>query len=112
MLIDTTDVQMSLATVGSDSVLIRCNFLTGSQSRGCHVKLEFYSNITISFNIARVNGSDYAEDYYYDTCINRYFVNILVVDWERNGSIGSLPVPVDIERPPGLGASYLVPIAT
>lgn len=54
----TMDVQTSTALISSDSVAVECFFLTGSQSKGCHVEIYFTDNSTISRNISRF--SDYS----------------------------------------------------
>lgn len=56
----TMDVQTSTALISSDSVAVECFFLTGSQSKGCHVKIYFTDNSTISRNISRFSfvGND------------------------------------------------------
>lgn len=112
----TMDVQTSTALISSDSVAVECFFLTGSQSKGCHVEIYFTDNSTISRNISRF--SDYSfvgNDIRFSN--NKIFEDIFVYDWEKDGSIGTLSVQVDIMRttPAGLGVpttGNLVPTST
>lgn len=101
-------MQTSRATVRSDLVVISCNFLSGSQSRGCHVKLQFRNNSILALNIERADGSDSVEK---EIIIGgNEILDVFVFDWERDGTIGNLSVRVDIcfsdcvtSTGPGLG---------
>ena len=91
---DTTDVQMSSAILTSDSVKIRCYFIVGSQSKGCHVKLETRKGTITSFNLTRVAENNFVEGNF--TVDAETLVNIIVFDWERDGSIGSIPISAEV----------------
>ena len=88
----TTDIQSSAAFLTPDSVLLRCNFIAGSQSRGCHVKLVYLNSIE-EYNIQRSN-SVAQENFVIDA--NETVQDIFVFDWEKNGNIGSIPISVSI----------------
>lgn len=91
LFVDTTDVQSARATIMPGSVLLRCNFLLGSQCRGCYVNLIFGSNMT-SLGIERVIGQGFVE-HHYNFSSKQDLGEILVFDWEVDGSVGDLAVP-------------------
>lgn len=88
----TADIQSSVAFLTSDSVLVQCCFIPGSQSRGCHVKL-VYIDFMEDYNIRRVN---HVAQENFVIGANETVQDILVFDWEKNGSIGSIAISVSI----------------
>ena len=87
---DTTDVQSSTITVSDHQLNVTCFFAEGTQARGCAVCLEKSGKVVYQM-VPRVNetakgviSTEFSVDCY----------NISVVDWEEDGSIGSLGVPV------------------
>ena len=76
-----------------------CHFAEGSQALGCHIKLSFL-NDSQTFNISRegksltlcdilpVNTTCYPSDSYQS--------QVYVFDWEADGTMGTLPVPVEL----------------
>lgn len=95
---DTTDVQAARAIIQTDSVTIECSFLVGSQSKGCYVNL-ILANITTPLRIERVNGSNFVQ-LTYTLSVEEDLDEILVYDWESDGSIGSLAIPLEVQRLP------------
>ena len=88
---DTTDVQSSTITGSDHQLNVTCFFAEGTQAKGCVVCLEKSGEVVYQM-ISRVNGTaegvirtQFSVDCY----------NISVVDWEEDGSIGSLGVPVN-----------------
>jgi hypothetical protein len=104
----TTDVQPSAAFVALDTVTIECLFIPGTLSKGCHVRLLGSDHSMKAHNIVRIGGLDSVRKVLPATVAP---ADILVFDWERDGSIGNIPVPVDITRasstvkPSGSGTS-------
>lgn len=104
----TTDVQDSTAVVTPNSVMIRCHFLLGSQSKGCHVRLIFGTSTLIVRNIKRRTGSHSVEEKIIIAGgIQRQLeLDFTVFDWEKDGSIGNLPTRVNITMAYGQGRLY------
>ncbi|KAL5500481.1 hypothetical protein EMCRGX_G012053 [Ephydatia muelleri] len=87
----TTDVQSSTITGSDHQLNVTCFFAVGTLAKGCVVYLEKSGEVVYQM-IPRVNGTakgvirtEFSVDCY----------NISVMDWEEDGSIGSLPVPVN-----------------
>ena len=80
-----------MALVTPNAVTVTCIFITGSQTRGCHVKL---NNKNLSMNIERTIGRNSVRKEF--PIIEVLPEEILVFDWERDGSIGSVSVPVEV----------------
>lgn len=92
----TTDVQQSVAFLAPNSVTVQCTFIPGSQSKGCHAKIIGTNRSMQAYNIARVGGLHFIQE---EFMIGEDDAEeILVFDWERDGSIGNLSVPVRILR--------------
>ena len=90
----TTDVQRSIINVTSLSVTVECYFFNGSSSLGCYVEFSGANFSTIAKNITRSTGrQEVAIPGGIDTCVDLRFA---VFDWESDGSIGNVPVPVEI----------------
>ena len=93
--VDTTDVQ--LAEVQFDinrTVIVTCHFAEGSQALGCHVLLSFF-NGSESLNISRHNESFVQQEVVSDFPVYCNQSEISVYDWEADGTIGELPIPVE-----------------
>ena len=89
---DTTDVQSSTITGSDHQLNVTCFFAEGTQARGCVVRLERSGGVVYQM-IPRVNETakgvvrtEFSVDCY----------NISVVDWEEDGSVGSLEVPMAV----------------
>lgn len=76
----------------STSVVISCSFIPGTLCQGCHVKLIF-GNVTQAHNISRVGSKEEEIDILegIDTELA-----VSVFDWEQDGSVGILPIVVDV----------------
>ena len=90
--IDTTDVQSSTITGGDHQLNVTCFFAGGTLAKGCVVRLEKSGEVVYQM-IPRVNGTakgvirtEFSVDCY----------NISVVDWEEDGLIGSVAVPLNL----------------
>ena len=91
MYADTTDVQSSTITGSDHQLNVTCFFAEGTLAKGCVVCLKKSGEVVYQM-IPRVNGTakgvirtEFSVDCY----------NISVMDWEEDGSIGSLRVPVN-----------------
>ena len=91
-IIDTTDVQSSTITGSDHQLNVTCFFAESTLAEGCAVCLE-KSGEEVYQMIPRVNGTakgvirtEFSVDCY----------NFSVVDWEKDGSIGSLGVLINI----------------
>ena len=88
---DTTDVQSSTITGIDHQLNVTCFFAEGTLAKGCVVCLEKSGEVVYKM-IPRVNGTAKGV---IRTELSVDCYNISVVDWEEDGSIGSLHVPVD-----------------
>ena len=93
---DTTDVQYAnVHYENNQTVAVTCYFAEGSQALGCHVKLRFLNDYQ-ALNIYRVDRSFIAcqeiETHFPAHC---YQSQLYVYDWEADGTVGTLPVPVE-----------------
>eukprot|EP00731_Ephydatia_muelleri_P011543 Em0006g437a len=95
----TTDVQSSTITGSDHQLNVTCFFAEGTLAKGCVVCLEKSGEVVYQM-IPRVNGiakgvirTEFSVDCY----------NISVMDWEEDGSIGSLYIPtiVSLEKQEG-----------
>ena len=72
-----------------------CHFAEGSQALGCHVQLNFSSD-SQAVNISRVNRSliicQKIKTHFPSHC---YQSHVYVYDWEADGTVGTLPIPVE-----------------
>ena len=102
---DTTDVQMPTARVTANSVVVTCKFISGSRSRGCHVKLIANNFILGSYNISRDAGVDFVAKEF--TVNYPKDLNIEVFDWEADGNLGSLALSVGVQVVPALSTEAL-----
>ena len=90
---DTTDVQHAVVQFDNNqTVAVTCHFAEGSQALGCHVQLSFSSD-SEAVNISR-------EDRSLIICqeIKTHFPSqsqLYVYDWEADGTMGTLPIPVE-----------------
>ena len=98
---DTTDVQSSTITGSDHQLNVTCFFAEGTQARGCAVCLEKSEKVVCQM-VPRVNETakgvirtEFSVDCY----------NISVVDWEEDGSIGSLGVPMNLSVYPEQGGT-------
>ena len=103
---DTTDVQSAVVQYDNNqTVAVTCHFAEGSQALGCHVQLSF-SNDYQAVNISRENGLINAHQ-----CIEThlpshcYRSQLYVYDWEADGTVGTLPVPVETMLSEGASAA-------
>ena len=93
---DTTDVQSAEAQYDNNqTVAVTCHFAEGSQALGCHMQLNF-SNDYQAVNISREGGlltaHQFIETHLPAHC---YQSQLYVYDWEADGTVGTLPVPVE-----------------
>lgn len=89
ILVVTTDVQAAMAVITNSSVTVNCSFISGSQSRGCHVVVK-NETTNISCSIERLDGSAFV----LKEIVIDFAQEVLVFDWENDGSIGNLLIPV------------------
>lgn len=101
-MIVTTDVQRSVVVLTPISVMVQCTFIPGSQSKGCHVKLIGRDHSIRTHNIKRVDGLLSVQEFLIGEG-DETPETIQVFDWESDGSIGNLSVPVQILRTAGPG---------
>ena len=126
----TYDVQYVELHGGRENISIQCVFASGSQAGGCHVEIRNSSTEKItsfSMNITRSGSplSDSAEQTVTGFAPGSY--EVLIFDWERDGSLSSTPSYVghvnvtafDLEvdtsttsAPPTTTTSRIVTIAT
>ena len=79
----------------NQALAVTCHFAEGSQALGCHVQLNF-SNDSRALSISRVNSSliicreikTQFPSHYYQS-------QLYVYDWEADGTLGTLPIPVE-----------------
>ena len=98
---------MPRARVTANSVMVTCKFITGSRSRGCHVKLIENNFILASYNIPRDAGVDFVAKEF--TVNYPKELNIEVFDWEADGNLGSLALSVGVQVVPALSTEALPP---
>ena len=95
---DTTDVQLAKIQFDNQTVAVTCHFAEGSQALGCHVQLNFSNDfqtwnisredeLLISCVILQVNTTCYSSD----CSLSQAYI----YDWEADGTVGTLPVPVE-----------------
>ena len=94
--VDTTDVQLAEVQFDNNQTLaVTCHFADGSQALGCHVQLSF-SRDSHTQNISREGGSLIAHQeintHFPSHCYQSQFY---VYDWEADGTVGTLPIPVE-----------------
>ena len=77
--------------MNSDSVVIICSFLSGSNSKGCYVRL-IVSNDTKECYVVREDGLDSAEIKIMVPKLQEQ--EISVFDWEEDDSVGNLSIPI------------------
>lgn len=93
-IIVTTDVQSARVVVTCDSVLMQCTFLSGGQNKGCSLNLTINESM-ITHNIERSNSTSVQEEIVVSS--NQVVIGeSFAFDWESDGSIGSVSVPVVI----------------
>ena len=91
---DTTDVQDAQVEYDSQNVTVTCHFAEGSQALGCHVQLHFSSDLQ-AHNISRSVGSLVAQrEIKTQLPPQCYQLQLSVYDWEADGTVGTLPIPV------------------
>lgn len=88
----TTDVELAMVRVMCTSVIVNCTFILGSQSKGCSVELSPVETL----NITRTKDSNTVQEEMVVPDIT-VVEEILVYDWEEDGSIGVLPVPTHVD---------------
>ena len=94
--VDTTDVQLAVVQFDENQTLaVTCHFAEGSQALGCHVQLSFSSD-SEAVNISREDRSlivrQEIKTRFPSYC---YQSQLYVYDWEADGTVGRLPVPVE-----------------
>ncbi|KAL5500506.1 hypothetical protein EMCRGX_G012079 [Ephydatia muelleri] len=92
VIVYTTDVQSSTITGVDHQLNVTCFFAEGTLAKGCVVRLEKSGEVVYQM-IPRVNGTakgvirtEFSVDCY----------NISMVDWEEDGLIGSVAVPLNL----------------
>ena len=93
---DTTDVQLAEVEFDNNQTLaVTCYFAEGSQAFGCHVQLSF-SIDSQAVNISREDRSlkicQEIKTHFPSHC---YQSQLYVYDWEADGTVGTLPIPVE-----------------
>ena len=93
---DTTDVQLAVVQFDNNqTVAVTCHFAEGSQALGCHAELSFSSD-SQAVNISRVNRSFIACQLIKTRFPSHYYQSqFYVYDWEADGTVGTLPIPVE-----------------
>ena len=77
--------------MNENDIVVTCSFAQGSQAQGCQVQLNSpMENITL--NISRLNPCSILELSYPPT-----LYDICALDWEADGTIGELCVPVTVD---------------
>ena len=94
--VDTTDVQLAEVQFDNNQTLVvTCHFAEGSQALGCHVQLSFSSD-SQAVNISRQDRSlkicQEIKTHFPSHC---YKSQLYVHDWEADGTVGTLPIPVE-----------------
>ena len=93
--IDTTDVQYAEVQFNDNqTVAVTCHFAEGSQALGCHAQLNFSSD-SQGVNIPRENRSLVHQEIKTPFPAHCYQPQLYVYDWEADGTVGTLPVPVE-----------------
>ena len=90
----TYDVQNVELHVGRGNISIQCVFASGSQARGCFVKIRNSSIDKItssSVNITRSGSSQSQVAEQTVTQLTPGSYEVLIFDWERDGSLASTP---------------------
>ena len=94
--VDTTDVRLAEVQFDDNQTLaVTCHFAEGFQALGCHVQLSFYNDYQ-AMNISREGGLLIAHQliktHFPAHC---YQSQLSVYDWEADGTVGTLPIPVE-----------------
>ena len=84
----TYDVQDAEICGEKGSIYIRCVFASGSQAKGCHVKIQ---NFSININDTSMNISRSGDSQSQTVTIAPGSYEVLIFDWEKNGSVASTP---------------------
>ena len=89
----TTDVQSVQIdrVVGTSNYSIQCGYVMGSDARGCVYSITG-AGVTESGNITR---ADSEEGVIVELADAACYSEVLVYDWESDGSTGTLPIRVD-----------------
>ncbi len=87
---DTTDIQDPQVVVHSKSVTVECRYVDGSVAQGCFVELSFPHGTLYALASASRNEGEKL----ISTMPPAHCYNISVYDWEEDGSMGDLPIPV------------------
>ena len=97
----TTDVQnasVSRSDSDEDSVIVTCRFTEGSQALGCHVELRIQSSLNVMFSQDIPIQSLEATSGIITLAYPLSCYDICAFDWESDGTIGQLCVPVRVEH--------------
>ena len=86
----TYDVQNVELHGGTRSIFIQCVFASGSQARGCRVEIR-NSSIQMIQNITRIDDSLSHTADQTVTGLAPGSYEVLIFDWERDGSFASTP---------------------
>ena len=89
----TTDVQnVNISQIGNTSnYSIQCSYVEGSDALGCAYTFSADGVESVTGNISRNIIEGVIVELPDVSCFNE----VLVYDWESDGTIGTLPVPVD-----------------
>jgi len=85
----TYDVQDAKIRGGAENISIQCVFAPGSQARGCHMKIR---KTTVQVNKTR-SGNLTEEQIVTGLTPGSY--EVLIFDWEEDGSIATTPSHLD-----------------
>ena len=97
--VDTTDVVSALVSSSPNQTTVVCFFLEGTRARGCVVSIETYEKLSHHM-LPRLNGTAMGVVISTGSPSNCY--NVSVMDWEEDGSTGSLDVPIIIVSSEGM----------
>ena len=90
----TTDVQSASLIFFENYIYLSCSFASSSQAQGCAFIFAASSNTTEWFNVSQSESRLCAQ---LQNMGNEY-TSIIALDWESDGSYGSQPIGIDVNR--------------
>ena len=99
---DTTDVQSVHARPVENSILLQCEFITGTDAQGCSVVLlgrKEIDNVTFTMNITKTDASStltILERLINSTYLFSCYQSVHGFDIESDGLVGALAVPGEL----------------
>ena len=79
--------------MNNQSVAVTCHFAEGSQALGCHVKFNDSQALNISREGKSLITCQLIKTHFPSHC---YQSQLYVYDWEADGKVGTVPVPVEM----------------